>query len=136
MNGFGPSLYLEIKASLLQFLLDRSDKLGDISVTRTLGLIQFLLDKIKLLPIRIFQGKILQLTLDGIESQTMGQGRIKERGLCRQPHPVGLRQLLAQSHQAKPIGDHQQDHPHVLGEREEQMMKILRINGRITGIQV
>ena len=59
--------------------------------------------------------------------------------ICRlrsQPDPVIFRQLLAHTHQAKTVRNHNQNNAHVLGKRKEQMVEVFRIDSCITGIQI
>ena len=44
VDGFGTSLHVEFQAGIFQLLLDRLDKGSNVSVTRSLGFIQFFLD--------------------------------------------------------------------------------------------
>ena len=136
MDRLGTPFYVELQTEFLQLLLDRCDKLGNIDVARTLRFIQLFLDEIILLRVGIFQRQIFQFALDLVKSQAVSQRGVQVRRFGSQPQPVVVLQLLAQAHQAKTVGNHNQDHPHIFGKREKQVMEVLGIDGRIACIQV
>ena len=44
--------------------------------------------------------------------------------------------MFAEAHQAEAVGDHDQDHAHIFGKREQQFMEVFGINSRVAGVKV
>ena len=67
----------------------------------------------------------------------MRQRRVEIRYLRSQPDTIlFVPDLLAHAHHAETVGNHDQDDAHIFGKRKEQVMKILGVDGRITGIEI
>ena len=79
--------------------------------------------------LQILQRQVLQLALQLIETQLVGQGRIEVGGFFRHPflgfRLVGVANL---SHQVHTTGNHDEDDAHVLGKRQQQVAEVLALH--------
>ena len=121
---------MTVDACSLHFLLDRTDKSVDIGIARSLRLIQFLTNHIIGIVLHVFQRQVLQLALQLIEAEFMGQRRIKIGCLLRYLLTGFLIIRIAYlTHQIQTVGNHNQHHPHVLSKRQQQVAEVLTFYG-------
>ena len=77
--------------------------------------------------IQVLQGGVLQLPLDALHAQAVGDGRIDLHGF------QGLLLLLAGAlvlhgaHVVQPVADFDEDHPDVLGHGHEHLAQVLHL---------
>ena len=136
VDGLGASLHVELQSGFLQLALDGLDELGDVGIARRLRLVQFIFDVVIDAAVGIFQRQVLEFRFQFVESQLVGQRGI-EVGCFIGHFGPGLQvgRLLDLAHQVHAVGNHDEDDPHVLGEREEQVAEVFRFDGRALGIE-
>ena len=136
MNRFRPALDVELQPSLLQLLLHRSNEPCYIEVTRLTRRAQLLFDHVIHLRLQILQRQILQFPLNQVQAQLMRQWGIQVRSLrCHTPALLIRASILNLSHQVHAVSDNDENHPHILRKRQQQITEILCLNGRILRIQ-
>ena len=119
MDALRTAFDMTFDARRLHLLLDRTDECSDISVARSLGLIQFLANHIIGVVLHVFQRQVFQLALQLIETEFMGQRRIEIGRLLRHLLASFLIIRIANlTHQVQAVGNHDQHHPHILGKRQ------------------
>ena len=137
MDTLRTTFHVEMQTGLFQLLIDRADKLLYIGITTLFGSIQLFLDHIVSIVLQIFQGEILQLTLQLIQTQFVGKRCIEVIGLLTHLYLClflfGIPDL---PHQVYTIGNHNEDHTHVLGKGEQQIPEILALYDRILSVQL
>ena len=132
MDALGAPFHVVRKASLAQFLVDRLDELLDVGVTTLLRGIQLLLDQIVSIMLKVFQREILQLALQLIQTQLVGEGSIEIAGLfAHLSFSLLILRVAYLSQQIHTVGYHDQDNAHVLGKRQEEITEVLALNHRI-----
>ena len=116
VDGLGASLHVELQAGIFQLLLNRLDKGSNVSVARSLGFVQLLLDMIIHFFLCILQRKVLQFRFQLVKPQLVGEGSIQVGGF------VGnlltgffIRGVLDLAHQVHTVGYHDENHTHVFG---------------------
>ena len=120
VDRLGASLDVETESGIFQLAFDRRDELGDVGVARAFRLVQFPFDEVVLLAVGVFQRQVFQFALDRVQSEAVGKRGVQVRNFRRQPFPVFVvLQMFAEAHQAKAVGDHDQDHAHIFGKREQ-----------------
>ena len=87
--------------------------------------------------LQVFQRQVLQLTLQLIQTQLMGEWGIEIGGLLTDlvlgAVVIGIFNL---SHQVHPVGNHDEDDAHVLSKRQQQVAEVLRLNDGIFLVQL
>ena len=134
--GLCTAFHVEVQSGLGQFLFHRSYKPLYIRVACRLRGVQFLLDVVVGLGLQVLQRQVFQLAFQLVESQLVGQRRIEVGSLfghlmlgrCI----VGIPDL---SHQVHAVGYHDEDDPHVLGKREEQVAEVLALDDGVLLVQ-
>ena len=136
MDRLRTSFDVETESGFFQLPFDGGDELGDVGVSRTLCLVQLLFDEVILLTVGIFQRQVFQFAFDRVQSEAVGKRGVEVRNLRCQPFPIFVAlQELAEAHQTKTVGDHNQDHAYIFSKREQQLMEVFGVDSRIAGIK-
>ena len=121
-----PPLDMKLQSRLLQPLLQRPDKGGDVGIASILGLRQLLLYIGVRLTVGILECQVVHLALDRIETHAMGVGGKDRVHLVRQHGPLPLpEEMPGESQPHKPVGDQDQNDPHILCKGEEKSSEII-----------
>ena len=87
--------------------------------------------------LQVFERQILQLRLERIQTQLMGERRIEVRRLLR--HLV-LRLLVRcvadETHDAHAVRDHDQDDAHILGKGQQEVTEIVALYDRVLVVEM
>ena len=127
----GAPFHVKLQACLLQMFLHRSNETLDVGIAALLGGIELLLNHIVGIVLEIFQAQVFKLALQLIESELVGQRRIQIGSLLA--HTVlclGVGCVFDLPHKVHTVGNHNQNHTHILGEREQQVAEVLALNNR------
>ena len=131
-----PAFDMEFQPSSFKFCFNRTDESVDISITCTLRGVQVLLNLIVGVMLEILQAKILELTLQLIESKFVSQRGIEIACLLRHlMTSLLIRGVPNLPHEIDAVGNHYQDDAHVLGETQQQIAEVLAFNLWILLIQ-
>ncbi len=137
VDRLGAALDMKFESGLGEVLAHRTDEALDVGVSGALRGVEFLLDQIVGVVLEILQREVLQLALELVEAQFVGQGGVEVTGLLG--HLV-LRLLVGcvayLAHQADAIGDHDEHHAHVLGEGEEQVAEVLALHNGSLAVEL
>ena len=71
--------------------------------------------------------EILELPLDGVDPEPVGERRVDLEGLLRLLHLLLLAEVLDRAHVVEPVGELDQDHAHVLRHRDDHLPVVLRL---------
>lgn len=137
MDTLGAPFDVELQPSFLEPRLDRSDESVDVGVARLFGGVELVLDHIVGVVLEIFEREVLELALERIESKLMGQWRIEIAGFFR--HLVLcllVRRVADLSHDVHTVGDHDEDHAHILGKAQEQIAEVLAFDDGVFLIEL
>ena len=130
VDGFRPPFDVELQSRLRYLPFDRFDERRNVFVARGFRLVELVFDEVISVGLRILQRQILQLRLQLIEPQLMGQRRVKIRRFVCHPQPVFfLFRIFNPAHDVHTVGDHDEYHPHVFGKREKQVPEVFRLDG-------
>ena len=128
---------MELQSGILQLAADRFDESIDVAVAGCLGGVELILDVVVDFFLRIFQRQVLQLRFQLVQAQLVGQRGIQVSRL------VGYLQagflvvrVLYLAHQVHTVGNHDENHAHILGKGEEQVAEVFRLDGGTLGIQL
>ena len=128
---------MTVDACSLHFLFYWFDKSSDICIARSFRFIQLLTDHVIRIVLHVFQRQILQLALQFIETEFMGQRCIKIGRFLRYLHlSLQILRIANLAHQVHTVGNHDEDHAHILCKRQEQVSKVLTLNHRILQIEL
>ena len=122
---------LEIDAVVPQRFDDRSVEACDELLARRLRLVQFAADLLVLLRKTVLHAEVFQFGFDGEKPQSVRQRREEVDRLA------GDLDLLVQGHGAQrahvvqPVGDLDEDYPHVVREREQHLAEIFGLLRRV-----
>lgn len=137
MDALGAPFDVELQPSFLEPRLDRSDESVDVGVARLFGGVELVLDHIVGVVLEIFEREVLELALERIKSKLMGQWRIEIAGFFR--HLVLcllVRRVADLSHDVHTVGDHDEDHAHILGKAQEQIAEVLAFDDGVFLIEL
>ena len=82
--------------------------------------------------LHVLQRQVLQLALQFVQAEFMGQRGIEVRRLLRHLHlRLHVLRVTDLPHQVHPVGNHDQDHAHVLGKGEQQVTEVLALDDGI-----
>ena len=71
--------------------------------------------------------EILELPLDGVDAEPVGERRVDLERLLRLLHLLLLAEVLDRAHVVEPVGELDQDHAHVLRHRHDHLAVVLRL---------
>ena len=130
-------LHVELQSGLFQLLFYRPNKLADIGIAHLLRGVQLLLDVIVGIGLQVFQRQVFQFALHLVETQFVSQWRIQiGRLFAHSPFGLLVVGIANLSHQVHAVGNHDQDHTHILGKREQQVAEVLAFDDGILLIQI
>ena len=128
---------MKLQAYRLQPFPDRTNEPLDVSVTALLRGIELLLDHVVSIVLQVFERQILQLRLERVQTQLMGERRIEVRRLFR--HLVLrllVRRVADETHDAHAVRDHDQDDAHILGKGQQEVTEIVTLYDRVLVIEM
>ena len=132
VDALGTPLDVEVQTGLGEALADGLDEALDVGVATLLGLAEFFLDMVVGVVLEVFERQVLQLTLQLIQTQLVGQGSIEIGSLLRHLMlGIGIVGVLDLAHQIDAVGNHDEDDAHVLGKRQKQVAEILGLDNGI-----
>ena len=130
VDALRPALHVETEAKGFQLLLDRTDEALDVGVAGALRGVEFFLDHVVGIVLKVFQAQVFQLALQLVKAEFVGKGGVEVRGFFRHTalffHMLGVADL---AHQVHALGYHDEYHAHVLGEGDEKVAEILALHG-------
>ena len=87
--------------------------------------------------LKVLQRQVLQLALQLVETQLVGQRGIEVAGLLAYLQ-LGLHVLRVADlpHQVHAVGNHDENHAHVLGERQQQVAEVLTLDDGVLLVEV
>ncbi len=103
--------------------------LGKPSVGGFGPLLDLVLEALPLLGMEITETEILHLHLDATDPEPIGDGRVDVQGLLSDGHLAIPTQVAQGPHVVQPIGELDQNHPHVVHGRQQESPEILRLGG-------
>lgn len=135
-DGLGATLYLKFQPGFEQLDLDWGDELFDIFVAGLFGLVQFVGNAVVLFALGVFEGEVFELGLYAIQSQSVVEGGIQVGGFIGDifaETAVGV--MVYHAHEAQPVGNHDDNHPHIFGEGEQQVAEVVALYGLLLGVE-
>ncbi len=123
----GPAADLRLDADLGQLLAQDGDALVDerLALLATVG--QHLDQLAELLRLGVLERQILELPLPLPDPQPMRQRRVDLHRLACDANLLVGRQGAERAHVVEPVGELDDDHPHVLGHGQEHLSDVLRL---------
>ena len=126
VNRLGAALDMVVKASnRLQLLLDGDKEAGDEGLALALGLLQAAADILIILRLQPLQSQILQLALERVEAQLMGDGGIEIHTLPALLAALLGREDLQLAHNLQTVGQLDKNHARVLRVADNHIAEIL-----------
>ena len=117
----GPAVDIVMDVLLVQLLGQLGDDHADVFLPLGALLPHLLHQVLVAHGVNVAQGKILQLLLDGVHAQAMGQGRVDLEGLPGDGHlPLGLLPLHG-AHVVQPVRQLDQHHPDILAHGQDHL---------------
>ena len=118
-------LHRRLEARLLELALEEQDDVGDELRPILLRLRYLLLDLRGLARIQVFEGEVLELDLDPLDAEPVGERRVDVERLLRDALlRLGLH-VLERPHVVGPVGELDEDHPDVLRHRDQHLAEVL-----------
>ena len=128
---------MTVDACSLHFLFYWFDKSSDIRIARGFRFVQLLSDHVIRIVLHVFQRQILQLALQFVETEFMGQGGIEiGRFLGYFQLCLHILRVTNLAHQVHTVGNHDQNHAHILCKRQEQVAEVLTLDHRILQVEL
>ena len=130
MYALGASLHVKFQSGILEFLFYRTDKRLYVGVSRTLRGVEIVLYHVVGIMLEIFERDVLQFAFQSVETQLVGYRCIEIA--CLLSHLVACLLVVAvayEPHQVHPVGYHDEDHPHVFREGDEQITEVFGLYG-------
>ena len=112
-------------STLAQLLAQDLDRLVDEALADLAPVGQHLDQLAVALGLEVLEGEVLELPLDLPHPQPMGQRGVDLHGLARDAGLLLHRQEAQGAHVVEPIGELDDDHPHVLGHGHEHLPDVL-----------
>ena len=137
VNALRAALHVELQTGFRQLFLNRLDEFLDVGVAALLRGIEFLLDHVVGIMLQILQRQVLQLALQLVETQLVGEWGIEIACLLTHLH-LGRHVLRVTNlpHQVHTVGNHDENHAHVLRKGKQQVAEILALNDGILLVEV
>ena len=79
--------------------------------------------------IDVAEGQLLQLLAHALHAHAAGQRRIDLHRLLGDAQALVLRHMVERAHVVQAVGELDQQHAHVLGDRQQQLAQVLRLLG-------
>ena len=105
----------------LEVLLDLGDDLGEELVARRRPLGDHPHDLVVDLGVQRREGEVLELPLEGVHAEPVGQRRVDVEGLARRPLLRGGRDVAQGAHVVQPVGELDDQHPDVARHRDDHL---------------
>ena len=119
VDGLCAALHVELQSDGLQPLPDGFDETINVGVAALLRGVQLLLDHVVGIVLQVLQRQVLELALQLVETQLMGKWGIEVSRLVADAllgvFFLGVAYL---AHQVHAVGNHDENHAHVLGKRQ------------------
>src|SRR5699024_797051 len=129
----GPTGHRGIEASLAEGLVGLGRDGGEVLLPGGRVLRDEGDDLLVHLRIEHLEGAVLELPLHGVQPEPMRQRRVDLEGLLRLPLGGGGRDVLPGARVVQPVGQLDQQHPHVAAHRDDQLADGLRLRGLAVG---
>ena len=137
VDRLGAALNVTLDASGLNFLFYRLYEALDIGIASSLCSAKFLADMVVGIVLHILEREVFELALKLIETQLVGQRRIEISRLLRHLHlSLDILSIANLAHQVDTIGNHDENHTHILGKREQQIAEVLALDSRILIVEL
>ena len=131
------ALDVTVDTRCLHLLRDRLDEPFDIGIARSLCLVELLADHVVGIVLHILQREVFELALQLVESELMGQGSIEIGSLLRHLHlRLDILRVADLAHQVHTVGNHDEDHAHVLCKRKKQVAEVLALDDGILLVEL
>ncbi len=86
-------------------------------------------DRLVGLRVEVLEGQILQLLAHFLDAHAAGERRVDVEGLLGDPLPLLRRHELQRAHVVQAVGELDEQHPHVVGDGEQELAEILALRG-------
>ena len=131
------ALHVKAQSSLFQPLLYGRYETFDIAVARLFGGVELIFNHVIGVVFQVFQAQVFQFALQLVQSQLVSEGCIQVTSLlCHLQSRLFVVGIAHLSHQINAVGNHDQYHTHVFGERDKQVSKILALHHRRSFVQL
>ena len=121
----GPARDLGLDPDLLQLLGEELAGVADVGLALVALLGDQLFDFGVLARVQSGEGEVLELPLDRVDPQPVGQRRVDLQRLVRLRHLLLLRQGAERAHVVEAVGQLDQDHPDIGGHRHHHLPVVL-----------
>ena len=123
----GPAGHFGVDAFGFQLLADDRDHFVDIlfPVGFFLGDVAF--ELVVNLRMEILERQVFKLAFDPGDAQAVRQRRVNIQGLLRRENLFVGRHMIERAHVVHPVGELDENHPHVLAHGENHLAKIFRL---------
>ena len=126
MDAFGATFHVVTQSRRGEHLVDRGDEALDVGITAFLRGVERLLNHIIGLVLQIFERQILQLRLQFVESEFVGERGVNVGRFDREAAPrFVVRIVLHTTHQHHAAGNEQQHDTHICRLRNEQIAEVV-----------
>ena len=112
-------------AEAVQPLFDRHEEAGDERTALFGALFELRDDVLVILRFEVFQGDVLQLALDRVEAQLVGDLGIEVHRLPALLAPLFAREHLQRAHHFEAVGQFDEDHARVFGVADDQVAEVV-----------
>ena len=93
-------------------------------------------DAVVFVALGIFQGEVFELGFYAVETQPVGERRIEVGGFIGDVFAeLGVGVVVDHAHEAQSVGNHDDNHAHVLGKSEQQVAEVVALYGLLLGIE-
>ena len=116
---------MEFDAEAVQPLLDGHEEAGDERTAFLGALFEFRDDVLVILRFEVFQGDILQLAFDRVQTQLVSDLGVEVHRLPALLAPLFAREHLQRTHHFEAVGQFDEDHARVLGVADDQVAEIV-----------
>ena len=130
-DGLGATGDFGLDAGAIEGLLDGCDELGNHRGTFLFRLLELLGDGEILRGVGVAHGIVLQLALDGVEAEAVGEGDIEVGGLGGDFELFLGRHCVEGAHVVKPVGELDENHADVLRHGEKDLLEVLGLQGDV-----
>ena len=112
---------------LVELVLEDERRLADVLLAVGPPLGDHLLDLLVLARVERPEREILELPLERVDAEPVGERRVDLERLARLAHLGLLAHVLDRPQVVEPVGELDQDHPDVLGHRDDELAVVLRL---------
>ena len=95
------------------------------------NMVELLDDRLIGLRIEVHEGELLQFLSHVMHAHASGERRIDVHRLLGNAGALGLGHVLERPHVVKTVGELDEQHPHIVGDRKQELAKVLRLFGAL-----